>query len=158
MIEAALTWLEASPPAQALTSSRYAYPLVNAAHILGLATLFGSIIALDLRLLGVLRAVPARPLALALPRVAAAGLMLAVFTGFALFSVQPRDYAANPAFLTKLTLVALGTIHAVLVHRGSAWKALVRDGAPENWRLKASAALSLTLWTGAIVAGRLIAF
>lgn len=158
MIEAALAWLETSPPAEALAASRYVYPLVNAAHILGLATLFGSILALDLRLLGLWRAIPARPLAVALPRVAASGLALAAVTGFLLFTVEPLDYAGNKAFLAKVSLVALGTLHAVSVHSGAAWKALVRDGAAIGWRLRASAALSIALWTAAIVAGRFIAF
>lgn len=158
MIEAALAWLETSPPAEALAASRYVYPLVNAAHILGLATLFGSILALDLRLLGLWRSIPARPLAVALPRVAASGLALAAATGFLLFTVEPLDYAGNTAFLAKVSLVALGTLHAVSVHFGAAWKAFVRDGAAIGWRLRTSAVLSIALWTTAIIAGRLIAF
>lgn len=122
MIETALTGLEASPLAEALSASRYAYPLVNAAHILALATLFGSILALDLRLLGAFRAVPARPLARVLPRVAATGLAFAMLTGFLLFFVEPLDYAGNRAFLVKVSLVAIGAIHALLVHRSAAWK------------------------------------
>lgn len=157
MIDAALTALGESPLAEALAVSRYAYPVVNAAHILGLATLFGSILALDLRLLGLFSAVPARPLATALPRVAAAGLILALLTGFLLFSVQPLDYAVNRAFLAKVTLVAIGTIHALSVHRSGAWRDLVRTGGI-GWRLRLSAALSILLWTSAILAGRFIAF
>lgn len=158
MVEAVLAWLEASPPAEALAASRHVYPLVNAAHILGLATLFGSILALDLRLLGAFSTIPVRPLALALPRVAASGLALAVVTGFLLFTVEPSDYAAHPAFLTKVALVGLGTIHALLVHRSTGWRALVHGDAPVAPRLRGSAALSIALWTAAIVAGRLIAF
>ncbi len=158
MIDGALAWLEASPLAEALAASRYVYPLVNAAHILGLATLFGSILALDLRLLGAFPAIPVRPLALALPRVAASGLVLAALTGFLLFTVEPFDYAANSAFLAKVSLVGLGTVHALLLHRSEGWKALVRDDAPVGWRLRSSAALSIALWTAAIFAGRLIAF
>lgn len=158
MIEAALAWLETSPPAEALAASRYVYPLVNAAHILGLATLFGSILALDLKLLGAFSAVPVRPLARALPRVAASGLAVAVLTGFLLFTVEPFDYTANRFFLAKVALVGLGTAHALLVHRSAAWKALVRQDAQAGWRLRGSAALSITLWTAAILAGRFIAF
>jgi len=158
MIDAALAWLEASPLAEALAASRYVYPLVNAAHIVGLAALFGSILTLDLRLLGAFPAIPVRPLAVALPRVAASGLVLAILTGFLLFTVEPFDYAANTAFLIKVSLVGLGTVHALLLHRSAAWKALVRDDAPIGGRLRSSAALSIMLWTAAILAGRLIAF
>lgn len=158
MLESALTALESSALAQALSASRYAYPMVNAAHILALATLFGSILALDLRLLGAFRTVPVRPLAAILPRVAATGLAMAVPTGFLLFSVEPFDYVANSAFLCKLALVGLGAAHALWVHRTAAWKAMIGGDGAIAARLRFSAALSILIWTAAIVAGRLIAF
>lgn len=157
MIESALTALEASAPAELLRSSRYAYPLVNAAHILALAALFGSILALDLRLLGLFRAVPTRPLARVLPRVAATGLAFAILTGLALFSVQPFDYLANPVFPLKMALIVLGTGHALLVHRTISWRAVMNRFPPDR-RLRTHAAVSLLIWSGAIVAGRWLAF
>lgn len=157
MLDAALIAVEASAPAEYLRESQYAYPLVNAAHILALATLFGSILALDLRFLGLFRAVPVQPLARALPRVSAAGLALAVPTGFALFAVQPFDYLANPVFPVKLGLVAFAAANALLLHQTAAWRAML-DGRPISARLRASAAISLLGWSGAILAGRLLAF
>ena len=158
MIDAALVALGESPLAEAMSASRYIYPVVNAAHILALATLFGSILAFDLRLLGLFPKVAVQPLAASLPRVAAVGLLLAAVTGFLLFAVEPLDYAGNPAFLTKLSLVAGGAAHAVFVHHSCEWKALIRNGGRIGPRLRLSAATSLLLWTGAIVAGRFIAF
>lgn len=157
MLEAALIALEASAPAELLRESRYAYPLVNAAHILALGALFGSILALDLRLLGAFRSVPAGALAQVLPRVSAAGLVLAIATGLALFSVQPFDYLAHPVFPVKLALIALGAAQALMLHRTAAWRALVNGGQPSP-RLKAGAAFSLLAWSGAILAGRFLAF
>ena len=106
MLDELLGALAASPVATALRASRVVYPVVNALHILGLAALFGAILALDLRLLGAARSIPAEPLARYLPRVAAAGLGTAVLTGLALFTVQPADYIGNRAFLLKVALVA----------------------------------------------------
>ena len=156
-MEDILAFIAQSPVARGLKSSRYVYPVVNAAHILGLSTLFGSTLALDLRLLGVFRSVPVLPLARFLPRIAAAGLVLAVVTGALLFTVEPKDYAANPAFLTKAALVGAGTAHALYLHRTEAWRGLAHGSAigPD---LRVSAVLSLTLWTAAIIAGRFIAF
>lgn len=157
MIEAALGALESSAPAELLRASRYAYPLVNAAHIMALAALFGSILALDLRLLGLFRTVPIAPLAQVLPRVAASGLAVALLTGLALFSVQPFDYLAQPVFALKLALIVVGAGHAVLLHRTSGWRQVLAGGSVST-RLRLSAAGSLALWTGAIVAGRWLAF
>lgn len=157
MWESALLALETSAAAELLRESRYAYPLVNAAHILALAALFGSILALDLRLLGVFSAVPVQPLAMVLPRVGALGLAAALVTGLALFSVQPFDYLAHPVFPVKLALVAVGALHAVLLHRTAAWRAVL-DGGPVPPNLKASGAISLLIWSSAILAGRWLAF
>ncbi|WP_133365996.1 DUF2214 domain-containing protein [Qipengyuania sediminis] len=157
MIDAALAALEASPIAESLRASRYAYPLVNAAHILALAALFGSILALDLRLLGAWREVPIVPLARVLPRVSAGGLLFALVTGLALFSVQPFEYLAHPVFPVKLGLIAFGAVNALLLHRALAWRSL-DDAARVPPRLKFAAGLSLVAWTGAIVAGRWLAF
>lgn len=158
MLDAALTALEASALAQGLRASQYAYPLVNAAHILALAALFGSILALDLRLLGLFRAVPVAPLARVLPRVSAAGLALALPTGFALFSVQPFDYLIHPVFPYKLALIAIAALNALLLHRTVGWKKLVDGVNHTPPRVRIAAALSLLGWTGAIVAGRMLAF
>lgn len=158
MLETALAWIAASPVAAALKSSRYAYPVVNAVHIMGLAALFGSIVTLDLRLLGAFRTVPARALATALPRVAAVGLVVAILSGAALFSVEPADYAANRAFLIKLGLVLIGAAHAIAVHTTLGWRDLVHGRGGIDAGLRLSAAISLAIWTSAILAGRFIAF
>lgn len=157
MLDTALIALEASAPAEYLRASRYAYPLVNAAHIMALATLFGSILALDLRLLGLFRTVPVAPLARTLPRVSAAGLGLAILTGVALFSVQPFDYLAHPVFPLKLALIALGAANALLLHRAAGCQRDIANGAVST-RVRAAAAISLLAWSGAIVAGRWLAF
>lgn len=158
MFDAVLSTLEASALAEGLRASQYAYPLVNAAHILALAALFGSILALDLRLLGLFRSVPVAPLARVLPRVSAGGLALALPTGFALFSVQPFDYIINPIFPIKLALIAFAALNALLLHRTVGWKKLVGGSATVPTRVRLAAALSLLGWTGAILAGRLLAF
>jgi hypothetical protein len=157
-LEDVLALIAQSALAQSLKSSRYVYPVVNAAHILGLGTLFGSILALDVRLLGAFRAIPVQPLARVLPRIAAAGLCVAVATGALLFTVEPQDYAANPAFLTKATLVAVAAAHALYLRRTAGWRSLLEGTGQVRAELRISAALSLTLWTAAIVAGRFIAF
>ena len=153
-----LAAVEASTLATALKASRNVYPVVNALHIMAIGALFGAILALDLRLLGLARAVPARPLAIYLPRVAGVGLALAMLTGAMLFSVQPFDYVENRAFLLKLALVALGALHALSVHASGSWRRFASGAEAIDGRLKVSAVLSLAIWIAAIFAGRFIAF
>jgi hypothetical protein len=92
-----------------------------------------------------------------LPRIAGAGLGLAIVTGALLFTVQPQDYASNRAFLAKAALVGTGAAHALYLRRTEAWCDLANGGAVDGY-IRASAALSLVLWTAAIVAGRFIAY
>lgn len=152
-----LQTLAGTPLAAALRQNQTLYIFANAGHILSLALLVGAIVTLDLRILGLFGETRFSDLGPPLARVAATGLVLAVITGVLLFSVRPDEYLQNPAFLTKLGLVAVGIANAVLLHTGRPWRAAVRFG--ETGRLlRAAAVLSLAVWAGAILAGRWIGF
>ena len=155
-----MDWLEplaATPVARLLITSSTAYLLVNAAHILSIGTLFGAVLALDLRLLGFGQAIPIAPAATFLSRLAGAGLGLAILTGLCLFSVRPLEYAQNPAFLSKLALISLGLLNVLFVHRSTGWKA-VASGSSPSVAVQVSATLSILIWIAAVIAGRWIGF
>ncbi|MGK6315393.1 DUF6644 family protein [Neorhizobium sp. DT-125] len=149
--------LAETPLARALISSSTIYLLVNAAHILGIGMLFGAILALDLRLLGLAQAVPLPAVALYLSRMAGAGVVLAIVTGLCLFTVKPVEYVRNPAFLFKLGLVGLGLVNVMIVHFGAGWKAMLAGEKPSAI-LRLSAAFSTLIWIAAVIAGRWIGF
>jgi hypothetical protein len=149
--------LQAWPVAAALRESGIAYPIVNAAHIASIALLFGAIATLDLRMLGAFRASPAAALGPPLVRVASFGLVLAAVTGFLLFSTRPLTYWENPAFRIKLALIALGLANVVALHVNRHWRRALAGDAVHG-SVRAAAALSLTLWLGAVLAGRWIGF
>lgn len=153
-MEAFLAALEGTAVAQALRVSRWGYAAVNAAHIFGIALLIGSVVPLNLRLLGLWRDVPRPMLARVLVPVAATGLALAVAAGLLLFSVRARDYAGLGVLQIKLTLVAVGILAAL-----SAFRAVgTLPDAAGSASLRAHAVVSLACWLGALVCGRLIAF
>lgn len=147
MIEAIGSW----PGAVWLQQSWTAWLLVNAAHILGIGVLLGSILPLDLRLLGLFPRVPVDVIGPFLVRAAAAGLALAAATGLWLFSVKPAEYLVNPAFRWKAALLAVALANIAL-------QRLVTRG----WKLvpltRVAAATSLALWLGILMAGRSIGF
>jgi len=153
-METLLAGLEGWPLAGALRSGRWSYAAVNAAHIVGIALLLGSIVPLNLRMFGLWSAVPVETLARVLVPVAATGLALAITAGVMLFATRAGEYAANPFLQAKLALVAIGTLSALALHASSGpWL----QGAGRR-RLAAHAAVSTLCWTGAILCGRLIAF
>ena len=143
--------------ATALSRPAIAYPLVNAAHILALALLFGAVAVLDLRLLGLFRGSPLDAIAKPATRVAASGFGLAAVTGFLLFSTRPLAYAENPAFLVKLGLIGLGLLNVALLHANPKWRLAVAAGAVHA-SLQNSAAGSLIVWAALVLAGHWIGF
>ncbi len=152
-----LEWLSATTPAVALRRSGTRYMFVNAAHILAIGLLVGAILPLDLRLAGFFRKVPVDIVAPFLSRSAGVGLVLAIATGFCLFSVRAVEYAENPAFLAKLGLIAFGLLNLLTVHVGRGWKTLIATGVIRP-SLRVSAALSVAIWIAAVLAGRWIGF
>ncbi len=154
-----LTALEALAPVAALRSARWTYAAVNAAHITGIALLFGAIVPLDLRLIGCFRQVSIRALARILVPVAACGLLLAVAAGALLFSIRAVQYAGTTLFQIKMALVVCGVANAQLLRKSAAWEAARDDiSVMPPPRLRAAGALSIVLWLSVIVCGRFVAF
>jgi hypothetical protein len=143
----------------ALRRSHWVYPLVNAGHIVGLALLFGAIVPLDLRLVGLWPQAPLNVMARTLLPVAIGGLLLAAATGALLFSVSAVKYAGLTLFQIKLLLILGATANALLLHATAAWGAHSRgDLAGTTPRLQLAGALSLGLWLSTIVAGRMLGY
>lgn len=152
-----LAWLGAWPGAAAVRQSGTAYLLLNASHILGLALLIGAIVPLDIRLLGLFRAVPVAALAAVLPRISSFGLGLALISGAWLFTVRPIEYAGNAAFLWKSGLLLAALANVAAQHLNPRYAAALKGGAIAP-SVRALAALSITLWLAVLVAGRWIGF
>lgn len=157
MLDALIQTIEVWPLSVALRKSLWIYPLVNAAHILGLAMLVGAIGTLDLRLLGLWRSQPVRVLANILVDVARVGLMLAIATGSLLFIARPADYFGHSLFQLKMVLIAIGLLNIWLNHRHLDWQNLADDG-PVTTRLKVAASISLLGWLTVLLLGRLLGY
>lgn len=143
--------------ARVMTRLPVLYILASSAHIMAIGALFGSVLVLDLRLLGLFRQMPLGPSVRILSRVAGVGLAAAMATGVLLFLVRPGEYLENTAFLAKLALVAAGAANALAIRRLPAWRHM-EGGGEAPLMLRRSAALSLVLWSTAIIAGRWIGF
>lgn len=142
------------------SSGVWSYGIVNLVHILGIAMLFGAILVLDLRLLGLWRRVPLALVSRPLVTVAGLGFGLAALTGIPMLATKAVDYSGNPFLFLKIPAIALALLNVWLVHRTKAWRAhRMRELEPqERRRLAGGAALSLLLWLTAITCGRMIAY
>lgn len=149
--------LQESTLGHAMRSSPSLYPAVEILHILGFVVLVGSILALDLRLLGLGRAIPIQPMAQLLLPLSRFGFLLAISMGLLLFSADAAHVVRNPAFQTKLLLIAAALLNIAIAHVGP-WRRVALWGAEAPAGAKVTALVSLLLWLSVVCAGRLIAY
>jgi hypothetical protein len=156
-----LAWLEGSALGIAIRGAGvWAYGLLNLAHILGVATLFGAILILDLRLIGAWRSVPLAAIARPAVPVAAAGFLLAAAAGMCMITTNATQYAGNAFLLVKFPAIALALANVVVLVRLPAWRARHEQEPQGRGRtqLAVAGAFSLLCWLAAVAAGRMIAY
>jgi hypothetical protein len=160
-LDVLLTWLEGSALGELMrTSGVWTYGVVNLVHILGISTLFGSVLAFDLRLLGLWRRAPLAALERPLLTLAGIGFAVAAASGVALISTNGSEYVGNPFLVAKLIAIALGVTNIVAVQFLPAWRARAIEphGARQRVGLRVVGATSLVCWLGAVAAGRMIGY
>ena len=130
------------------------------AHVFGVAALFGSVLVLDLRLLGLWRRVPIAALAVSTVPVGQAGAAVALVTGVMLLATNATEYLGNPFLILKFPAIAVGLVNVVVLSRLPAWKARAeRELSPrERRQLQIIGGISLASWVTAVTAGRMIAY
>jgi hypothetical protein len=151
-------WLERTAPASAVREGTWLYPAVETVHILALATLFGSIALLDLRILGASRLLPIDALARHALRPVYAAFPVLVATGSLMFIADASALVGNPAFRAKMVLVPLAALNALTFELGWFRRLRAEPSVPTPPLAKAFAGASLGLWMAVIVCGRLIAY
>ena len=141
-------WVSGSP-------SLLGYPTILVLHTVGLAMLVGANLVVDFRMLGVARGAP-WPALYPLFRLMWIGFALNAITGLLLFIADAVRKVNQPVFLVKLAFIAVAIVVLVLIQR--AVRAVVQAPVPGRARREAPRGAVLVLWTGAIVAGRLVAY
>jgi hypothetical protein len=156
-----MAWLEHSALGHAMRESGvWTYGVVNLGHILGIASLFGSVVVLDLRLLGFWRKAPLPAITIPTVRVAGVGFGLAVMTGICLLATKATEYVGNPFLYIKFPAIALGLANVAALRLSRAWKDhTVRElSAREQLSLAVFGGISLACWLTAITCGRMIGY
>ena len=156
-----MAWLEHSALGHAMRESGvWTYGLVNLGHILGIASLFGSVVVLDLRLLGFWRKAPLPAISTPTVRIAGVGFGLAVMTGICLLATKATEYVGNPFLYIKFPAIALGLANVAALQFSRAWKEhRIRElSAREQSSLAVFGGISLACWLTAITCGRMIGY
>ena len=151
--------IEASALGQAMRQWLWLYPIVEIVHIAGIALLVGSIVILDLRLLGVSRSLPVRRLAAHILPWSLASFVLIVPSGLAMFVAHASDLMGNAVFPLKICLILLAGANAGIFHAGAFRRAAQWDvDVMPPVAARVAATVSLLLWFSVIACGRLLAY
>jgi hypothetical protein len=134
-----------------LATSRWLYGLVTVVHYSAVFFCIGTIVLLDLRILGIADRNQA------LSRFAGQlrpwtwiGFGSAVVSGFLLFATEAGDYAAVTPFRVKMLIIVVAAISAL----AKEWSVPNWDRAPViPVMARLLALVSIVLWLGAILAG-----
>ena len=154
-------WLASTPPSVFIQEhNAWAIPAIQSVHIVGIALVMGSVLMIDLRILGL--AWTDRTLQQTASRFGpwlTGSLWLLLATGLLMVVGEPVRELVSFSFWLKMALVALGAVVAVAFQR-----ALRRHD--QEWEgslvhrpsIKALAVLTFLVWVGVIFLGRLIAY
>lgn len=154
----ALAWLENSALSDIVRTVAWVYPAVETAHYVGLASLVGGIMLIDLRLLGVAKSLPIGSM-IGLLRWVWAGFIINVTTGTLIFIYGATGFGTNAAFLLKMSFMVLAGINALIftiaaARSGSQW---IESGRVPVF-VKSIATASLVLWLCVVTTGRWMAY
>lgn len=143
-----LEWCQHSALSELVRKKAWTIPAIEILHLSGVILVFGSMLIINLRLLGwIFASEPSSVIAADLSRRTRLGLILLVVTGPLLFFAMPMKLFETPDFSVKLALVAIAVTYHFAVHRKRMLAASASTG------LRISAGISMTLWLAAILAG-----
>lgn len=151
-------WLRTTAISHLMSDTRWAWPIAESLHFIGLCLLFGIIGLFDLRLIGFLKRLPLAALHRLIPW-GIAGYGINIMTGFSFISGFPDQYIHNPAFQTKLLFMTTAGLNVAVFYLATYRHILdVGSGQDAPRRARIAGAVSLLCWSGVIVCGRFITF
>jgi hypothetical protein len=155
-----IAWLEDSGLADSIRENDLLFPFIESVHVVAICLVIGTILVLDLRLLGFASTErPVGRVARAILPVTWSAFAIAATSGFLLFISNASKYLANGYFLAKLCLIAAAGLNMVVFHAISArdlpqWE---KDASPPL-RARLAGAFSILLWIAVVACGRWIGF
>jgi hypothetical protein len=142
-------WIERSPIGELMRSSKAIFPIVESVHLIGLALFVGTLLLIDMGLLGVaMRRQPIAEVAAALAPWTWSGFALLLLTGPFMFAAQAAKWHDNPVFWIKMLLLIVATIFQ--------WS--VRRRVTAEQPAKLIGAVSLFLWIGTGLLSKMMEF
>ena len=141
---------------EAISGTIWAFPVIETIHILALTVMYGAMIVINLRLLGLgLRKAGVQQLTQNLEPYMTWGVILMLFTGYLLFASEAMKCFVNDGFKFKMGVLLPAVIFQFTMYR---WVTRQDDSRRSRVMGGAAALLSTALWLGVGVGGRAIGF
>jgi hypothetical protein len=147
-------WVTETPLGEWVNSSAFIWPTLETIHFMSLCVLVGSLLIIDLRLIGLYRERCAQMIRF-LIRLSLLAFAANLGSGLLFIFGNAPKYVDNSAFELKLLLIFAAGINA-LFYRFRLAHIVESDAVSRSSVIVGS--LSLALWAGVIVCGRMITF
>ena len=157
-MDAILDWMAATPINSLAVDNAWTWPAMETLHFLGLCLLMGSLLVMDLRLIGFQRLIPLKAVHALMP-LAIAGFVINAITGIVFIFGDPHRYAINIAFQLKMLLILLAGLNFLLYYvKVEPRLAELSPTAAMPPLAKTVGAASLVFWFGVLTYGRLMPY
>jgi len=137
--------------------SAWGWPVMEIIHFFGLCLLIGTVGMFDLRMMGAVKGISLAALHKLVPY-GVLGFALNVASGFMFVTADPTQYLYNPAWQTKMVLIAIAGVNMATFYVTATSKRVQALGPDDKLPTAARviAVVSLASWLGVIMCGRVI--
>jgi hypothetical protein len=160
LLYALISYFEDSALADNIRENDLLFPLIESVHVLSICLVVGSILAVDLRLLGLASINrPVSRVANGILPLTWSAFAIAVASGSLLFISNATKYLENGYFVAKILLICAAGLNMAVFHAISA-RDLPKWENEKTLPLSAQLAggLSILLWVSVVTCGRWIGF
>jgi uncharacterized membrane protein len=155
-----ISYLESSRLADSIRENDLLFPVIESVHVLAICLVVGSILVVDLRLLGLASTKwPAGRLTNAILPLTWCAFVVAVTSGGLMFISNATKYLSNGFFIAKMFLIGIAGLNMLIFHFIGArdlpkWESNARPPLPA----RLAGGLSILLWVAVVACGRWIGF
>jgi uncharacterized membrane protein len=155
-----IAYLEGSELADTIRENDLLFPVIESVHVLAICLVVGSILVVDLRLLGLASVNrPVSRLTHSILPLTWCAFAVAVVSGGLMFISNAAKYLGNGYFIAKMALIAVAGLNMIIFHAISAkdmpkWENGPRPPLPA----RVAGGLSILLWIAVVACGRWIGF